>query len=75
MPKKEHKINPYYKPILFVLPGKLKYLGTIVNFLADGVDNHSFDTNSPEVIEAAIKAGLIKPFPRVKRDDVSEPNE
>lgn len=73
--KKEHKINPYYKPILFVLPGKLKYLGTIVNFLADGVDNHSFDTNSPEVIEAAIKAGLIKPFPRVKRDDVSEPNE
>lgn len=57
------------------MPGKLKYLGTIVNFLADGVDNHSFDTNSPEVIEAAIKAGLIKPFPRVKRDDVSEPNE
>jgi hypothetical protein len=65
--KKEHKINPYYKPFLYVLPGNLKYLGTVVNFLADGVDNHSFDTNSPEVIEAAIKTGLIKPFPRVRR--------
>lgn len=52
-----------------------KYLGTIVNFIADGVDNHSFDTNSPEVIEAAIKSGLIRPFPRVRREQSDKPSE
>ena len=68
--KKEHKINPYLRPFLMQ-----KYLGTIVNFIADGVDNHSFDTNSPEVIEAAIKSGLIRPFPRVRREQSDKPSE
>lgn len=67
--KKEHIINPYIRSILPVLP-KLKYLGTLAIFVADGVDNHSFDTNSPELIQKAIDKGLIQPFPRVRREDV-----
>gem|GEM_PF-7008212 len=41
-----------------------------VKFITDGTDNHSFDTNSPELIQQAIDDGRIKPFVKIEKIDI-----
>lgn len=51
-------LHPLYYYPLYYYP---------IKYFTDGTDNHSFDTNSPELIQQAINDGRIKPFARVKR--------
>lgn len=57
--------------LLFGIPG---YIATRsgLSYLDKGIDNHSFDTATPEEIEKAIEDGRIKPFERVRRSQVKE---
>lgn len=45
-----------------------------VRYLFEGIDNHGFDTNSPELIQQAINEGQIKPFEWVKQTFVEKTN-
>ena len=55
-----------------ILDGSKSWLILPIDYVFDGVDNHSFDTNSPELIQEVIDDGRIKPFPRVRRTDIED---
>jgi hypothetical protein len=56
----------FYPQAKHVAAGIRWWLYFPVKYLTDGIDNHAFDTNSPELIQQAIDDGRIKPFERVK---------
>ena len=62
--------NSNWRPFVInqILKGSI-LLNPLVNYVFNGIDNHSFDTNSPELIQETIDDGRIKPFPRERRTD------
>jgi hypothetical protein len=49
----------------------LKHIPSIhsIKYISDGIDDHSFDTYSPELIELAIREKRIIPFANTKKND------
>ncbi len=60
-------------------PVKVLYYGSAggvlhapIKYLVEGVNDHGFDINSPEIIQEAINKGYIKPFERVLKTRKTE---
>ena len=55
-----------------ILNGPKSWLILPIDYVFKDVDNHSFDTNSPELIQEVIDDGWIKPWDLVVRTDTED---